>query len=184
MTMPIYDHVPTFDLYPGPEARLRTLHSGMPITSILDVGSGHGGVFDHAYWCNREGMFRRVCCDIAHCRDAGPLWEHRDGIDVLELSKHFGEQSFDVVQCMECLEHVSDPRKALEQLVKIARKLVVITSADEMHHLGEPQEAMEKINPHCKYLAQPSVKDMEELGFVVRVEAKYRRQLVAWKVMV
>lgn len=178
--MPIYSELKTFNYYPNPELKIRQLVHGLNVRSILDVGAGHGGVFDYSFW-SQQSMERRAACDIHWIRDMGPGWETKVGVDACELTKHYAPKSFDMVQCFEVLEHIPDSRKALEELCKVARKFVVITSADESHHWGPEQEAIEKINKHQAYVKQPSVEDMEELGFEVRVEHLERKQLIAWK---
>jgi SAM-dependent methyltransferase len=130
--------------------------------------------------------------DIYSVREMDPAWEIRLGVDVQRLSDFFEPRSFDVVQCMEVLEHVPTPRAALEQLSTVARKLVVITSADELQyaydeqgnfHEDSEQARIERENPYQKYLGQPRVSDLRELGFDVRVECTGRRQLIAWRVL-
>ena len=180
--MPVYDHVPTIEYYPNPELTIRAIHERMNIRSILDVGAGHGGVFYFGFWDAKE-MELREACDIYWMRPMNARWAARVGVDVQELSKHYGDKSFDFVQCTEVLEHVPDPRKALQELCKVARKLVFITSADEMHHRGEEQASIEKFNKHQAYIKQPSIEELLDLGFEVRVEHIERRQIIAWKVL-
>ena len=78
---------------------------------------------------------------------------------------------------------MQNSRLALEQLVKVAKKIVFITSADEIHHLGPEQEAIEKINKYQTYSKQPSIEDLLDLGFEVRIEEKQKRQIIAWKII-
>jgi SAM-dependent methyltransferase len=193
--MPQYLDLATIVMHPRPEEVIRGiirrtvgLHN---IRSILDVGSGHGGVFDYDFW-TRWPVARRATCDIHSVREMDPAWEIRLGVDVQRLSDFFEPRSFDVVQCMEVLEHVPTPRAALEQLCTVARKLVVITSADELHHgydeqghfhEDSEQARIERDNPYQKYVGQPRVADLRELGFDVRVEWTARRQLIAWRVL-
>lgn len=182
--MPVYTDLPVLPFYSSPskEEFIRTLHAGIEIRSILDCGAGHGGVFDFGYWTERP-MDRRAACDIFHVRPMEGEWEAHVGVDVMRLSGHFSPKSFDYIQCMETLEHVEDPKKALEEMCIVARKLVVITSADEEHHRGPAQEAIEKWNEHLKFKLQPKVEDMINLGFNVGVDNFSRRQLVAWKTL-
>jgi len=107
-------------------------------------------------------------------------WQVKTGVDVCKLTDFYAPNSFDMVQCCEVLEHVPDNRTALEQLIAVARKAVFITSADEMHHVGPEQAAIEKINEHQAYIAQPKIADLQELGFTVRVTSDSKRQIVAW----
>ena len=62
----------------------------------------------------------------------------------------------------------------------MAKKAVFISSADEMHHVGPEQAAIEKINKHQAYVAQPKISDLKELGFDVYVTSDSMRQIVAW----
>lgn len=177
--MPVYNDVPTMAYYPNPEKKMEDIFKGMEFCSVLDVGAGHGGVFNIDYW-NKPHVVRREACDIHWIREMPDVWAIKLGVDVQKLDKHYLTNEFDFVQCCEVLEHVPDTRKALEQLVRVARKAVFITSADEMDHVGPEQAAIEKINKHQAYIKQPSVEDMLDLGFQVRVEELERRQLVAW----
>lgn len=180
--MPIYKDLKVLPLYFSPtiEEFIRTIHDKLEIKSILDVGAGHGGVFDYGYWTAKP-MERRVACDIFHVRPMEGGWEIKTGVDVINLSEHFGSKSFDYIQCMETLEHVDNPRKALEEMCRVAKKLVIITSADEEHHRGQAQEDIEKWNEHLKFKCQPSVNDLKDLGFEVGVDNYNQRQLIAWK---
>lgn len=179
--MPVYPDLEVVQLFPEPEKFWRSLHEPLGIQSVLDVGSGHSGVHDCGYWTARP-MSRRATCDIFRCRDLPGTWEATNGVDVLSLSDWYTPRSFDLVQCLECLEHVEDSRLALEQLIVVARKIVIVSSADEMHHRGPGQEAAEAANVHQRYVGQPAVRDLLELGFTVKVEAG-QRQLLAWKLI-
>jgi SAM-dependent methyltransferase len=178
--MPIYENVKTISYYPNPELKARALFAGMTFSSILDVGAGHGGVFDLDFWEKNPSVTRKEACDIYWIRPMPFGWVTKIGVDVTELDKHYGENEFDFVQCMETLEHVPNSRKALEQLKRVAKKAVFITSADEEHHKGSEQEEIEKINKYQKYVVQPKVNDLLELGYQVRVEESQKRQLIAW----
>lgn len=178
--MPVYNDVKTIAYYPNPELVKREIFKGMKFDSILDVGAGHGGVFDLDFWERNPDVVKKEACDIFWIRDMPQGWVTKTGVDVQELDKFYGENSFDYVQCVETLEHVPDTKKALEQLKRVARKAVFITSADEMHHVGHEQEEIEKFNKNQAYILQPQPKDMKELGYEVRVEETVKRQLVAW----
>lgn len=178
----IFDKLPRIDLGTAPEQFWRSIHGHMPIDSILDVGSGHSGVHDCGYWTDRQ-MTRKASCDIFSCRPSPPCWEIHEGVDACKLVDHFGPKSFDLVQCMECLEHIVDSRTALEQLCAVAKKLAMISSCDEYWHAGPGQEYYESINKYQKYVGQPLVSDLLELGFEVAVDNHSLRQLLAWKVI-
>ncbi len=189
--MPVYPKLPTIKLGTTPEPVLRALFQPLGITSILDVGAGHGGVYDVGYH-DAQPYLRRVACDFVWIRPMESAWEQKLGVDVQKLTDHYEPKSFDMVQCLEVLEHVPNSREALKQLCAVAKKFVLITSADEMHHgysaegVWDPnseQAALEKLNPSQAYIKQPSVEDLLDLGFEVRVNAETRRQIIAWRVM-
>ncbi len=179
--MPVYPDVPTCEYYPHPELFYRKLHQPLGIKSILVVGAGHGGPLDCHYW-STVPMEKKEACDIFWSRALPPGWVSKTGVDVQELHKHYSPKSFDLVECCETLEHVPDSKKALEQLCVVARKMVFITSADESHHRGPEQEAIEKVNKHQAYILQPKIADLIELGFETRVEHLERKQIVAWRI--
>jgi len=166
--------------YPDPELRKREIFKDITCTSVLDVGAGHGGVFDIDFWENNPRVARKSACDMFWIRDLPLGWSTQVGVDVCKLDEFYAPESFDFVQCCEVLEHVPDPKKALEQLVRVARKAVFITSADEMHHMGPEQDAIEQVNKYQAYIKQPSIQDLKDLGFEVRVEEFERRQIIAW----
>lgn len=178
----IYDNLPRIDLGTAPELFWRSIHESMEIDSILDVGSGHSGVHDCGYW-TAKSMSRKASCDIFTCRPSPSCWEIHEGVDACSLALAFGEKSFDLVQCMECLEHIEQSRLALEQLCEVAKKLVMVSSCDEYWHAGPGQEYYESINKHQKYVGQPLVSDLLALGFEVAVDSHSLRQLLAWKVI-
>jgi len=178
--MPVYLDVPTFEYYPNSELKIRKILEPLNITSILDVGAGHGGIFDCGFWTGNPEITRREACDIFWIRDLPENWTTKINVDVRKLDQHYQKDEFDFVQCCEVLEHVDDNRLALEQLVRVAKKAVFISSADESHHWGPEQERIEQINEHQKYICQPKIKDLLELGFQTFVEHNERKQIVAW----
>lgn len=181
LDMPVYPDLDAVEFTP-PERFIRSLHERLAVTSILDVGSGHSGPFDCAYWTQRP-MFKRVATDIDFVRELPESWVVVNGVDVCSLLLRFGLKSYDYVQCMETIEHVESHRhtELLEQLCSVARKLVVVTSADETQHTGPEQTRAEERNPHTRYLGQPNVQTLRDAGFQPVVALPQRRQLIAWR---
>lgn len=60
------------------------------------------------------------CCNQALGQDAVRLGNLDGRLD-------FEDNSFDTVVCLEVLEHLDDPEKALKELVRISRKRIIIT---------------------------------------------------------
>lgn len=179
--MPVYNDVETIDYYPHPEQTARSVTGPTACyESVLDVGTGHGGVFDLDRWEQSPHVKRKAGCDMFWIRELPPGWETKLGVDACDLVSHYGENSFDFVQCCEVLEHIPDNKTALEQLVKVARKAVFITSADEVHHIGPEQDEIEKFNKYQAYVGQPKIEDLKRLGFQIRVDSDSKRQIIAW----
>jgi len=179
-----YPELQECEFYPDKEGFILGLLKGIEIKSILDVGAGHGGVFAYGYWDGRTDMEKREACDLFFCRPMSPRWTSKVGVDARKLTDFYPAKSFDLVQCMETLEHMHNPIKAVEQMLFVARKAVVITSACIAHHIGPAQEESEKWNPHLKYIAQPKVKGLLDLGMEVRVANQTEQsQLIAWKIL-
>lgn len=88
--------------------------------SILDVGCGNGSyVIDLGDRYPTLGTDHRML----------PTWHHAPGrftvADALHLP--FGDGSFDTVLAFEILEHLADPRAALAEWRRVARRRLLIT---------------------------------------------------------
>ncbi len=102
------------DLLP-PEAR-----------TLLDVGCGNGLFLNHLARTQPTRFTRLVGAD----RSAAALWDVLTAkcyVDIAALP--FAPRSFDVVTCMEVLEHVSAPAYplALAELARVSRRFVMVT---------------------------------------------------------
>ena len=94
-------------------------------TSVLDVGCGRADFLnsikpDHQI-AGTEVNKKRV----DHCKHV--LRQDTVKLGNLEKGLEFEDSSFDAVTCLEVLEHLEDPQKALAELVRISRKRVIIT---------------------------------------------------------
>jgi ubiquinone/menaquinone biosynthesis C-methylase UbiE len=113
--------------------------------SCLDVGAAEGY---KAELVHRLFGARVVVSDLSEnaCRRAREIYglTARPG-DVHELP--FESEEFDVALCSETLEHVSDVQAALSELLRVARKAVVITVPNESERRVE--EARAAVEPHA-----------------------------------
>lgn len=132
-----------------PESYLEELVEGIEIKSVLDVGTGHGGVFHYGWW-QKQSLERGACVDIHSIRPDIPGWEYHIA-DARELP--FPDNSFDHVQCLEMIEHVptEDHERVIEELKRVTRKTVFLTTSGKAAHVGPEQETIEKVNPYQKY---------------------------------
>lgn len=93
--------------------------------SVLDVGCGAA---DFLRYISKEYQIsgtevnktRVESCNEKLGQDAVKLGD-------LEAALEFEDNSFDTVTCLEVLEHLIDPKKALAELVRVSRKRVIIT---------------------------------------------------------
>lgn len=109
-----------FDLY-----RFKVVKKYLYGTSILDIGTYRGDFLN----------IIKSDYDIAGIdmnMDRVQLSNKNLGQDVVILGNiqkglNFKDNSFDTITCMEVLEHLDEPEKALEELVRVSRKRVIIT---------------------------------------------------------
>ncbi|MFQ6618019.1 MAG: class I SAM-dependent methyltransferase [Fidelibacterota bacterium] len=95
-------------------------------SSVLDVGCGDG-VLCSIYkrdWAERVTGIDISSSRISYARD------HFDKIDYFEgdiYSLPFKSNSFELVSCVEVLEHIEDPRKGLEELARVSASHILVT---------------------------------------------------------
>ncbi len=133
------------DLDPAEMHRCMAAWSVFPsgkVESILDVGCGDGFF---CRWISRKTRARRVVgADIS----AGRLARARSRYPEIEYVRGeipclpFRDGEFDLVSCIEVLEHLADPVEALRELARVARRHLVVT----VPYRQVPRQA---ICPHC-----------------------------------
>lgn len=102
--------------------RLAFLAEDLPSAgSVLDVGCGPGG---WSAWMVERGH-RVVSCDAqAEFLRSAPAALSRIQADAARLP--FPDRSFDAVVCLDVLEHIEDDLAALRELMRVARRRVLI----------------------------------------------------------
>ncbi len=93
--------------------------------SVLDVGCAKADFLnliksEHQIAGIEVNGERVDCCNQALGQDAVRLGN-------LDGRLNFEDNSFDTVVCLEVLEHLEDPEKALKELVRVSRKRVIAT---------------------------------------------------------
>lgn len=101
--------------------------SQIQFSSILDVGCGEGVTFNmiEPYLKNKTCM--GIDLDPAHIemsKQNAPFCDYQTG-DIYNIS--FDENSFDVLLCLEVMEHLEYPEKAIEQLYKTTSQYLIIS---------------------------------------------------------
>jgi 2-polyprenyl-3-methyl-5-hydroxy-6-metoxy-1,4-benzoquinol methylase len=100
--------------------------AGLMPESVLDAGCGEGELL-------RRGVLRpgvRVVC-LDQSLDALAEAPSPDRVRGLVEALPFKTGSFDVVLCMEVLEHLPQPAAAIRELARVARKAVVLSVPHE-----------------------------------------------------
>jgi SAM-dependent methyltransferase len=115
-------------------------YSGRPLR-ILDLGAGTGGV---SAALAADGRNRVVAVDVVPNRDLREL-RARGGPGVLEViataeALPFKDGSFDVVLCLETIEHLPDARNAAREMMRLLRGggQVMITTPARLRFLWKP----------------------------------------------
>jgi ubiquinone/menaquinone biosynthesis C-methylase UbiE len=121
---------------PGLSARqVRTLRileelSRYKIKSLLDVGAAEG--YKAQLSKTLLGIGKVECCDLS--AEAAKRAKEIFGIKSRQADIHslpYKDREFDAVLCSETLEHVYDQQKALEEILRVAGKIVIITVPNE-----------------------------------------------------
>ena len=156
-----------------PEEYLRREISGMDINSVIDVGTGHGGVFDYWEW-ERKNPALKVCLDVKYIRpDISKTW-HKIKASATNLP--FKDESFDLVVSTEIIEHVPVEKHemAVSEMVRVARKGVYITSTDESAHQGLEYLKFVEFNPFNKYIEIVDENLLRKKGFKILLKDEHR----------
>ncbi|HVY79144.1 MAG TPA: class I SAM-dependent methyltransferase [Solirubrobacterales bacterium] len=111
-------------------ARLGEVVEPLAPTSALDAGCGEGETLARLD-CLPRG--RTAAIDLSeqavqHTRDRVP-WADASVASVTDLP--FEDGSFDLVLCLEVLEHLAEPEVALDELARVASSDVVVSTPHE-----------------------------------------------------
>ncbi len=100
--------------------------------SVLEVGCGAGySLVDLQKFFKENTLFSACDIDPELVRLAK---EKNPGVNCEVASIYelpYEDKSFDTVVCLEVLEHLEDPRKALSELARVSKKYVIISTPNE-----------------------------------------------------
>lgn len=129
-----YEHMHALEGAADPAciARIAPFFAGAGISSILEVGTANGcglrnlrTTFPNAFVCGLEPV-------PALLAQAGPLG-HRAGVSLIRGSGEqlpFADESFDAVCEFSVLHHVPDPGLVVQEMLRVARKVVLIADSN------------------------------------------------------
>ena len=94
--------------------------------SVLDAGCGEGETIERLAGLLPERIaavdVERSCVEAVRSRHPG-VEVSRDSVDALP----FADDAFDLVLCLEVLEHVPEPERAVRELARVAGRDVVVS---------------------------------------------------------
>ncbi|MBN1341084.1 MAG: class I SAM-dependent methyltransferase [Phycisphaerae bacterium] len=134
--------VPEFD--PVETVRVRLILRLLPRRAgrcVLDVGCGDGHL---CRVLDGRGFEHVVGTDLAGSRMDYARRHHPDGrfLQSNISALPFADGQFDVVTCVEVLEHVEDPERSMRELARVARRYVVCMTPYR-------ESLAEQACPHC-----------------------------------
>lgn len=103
--------------------------SHLKFKSLLDVGAAEGY---QSHIASQLFKVKVECCDLSEeaCRRAKEIFNLRaTPVDIHNLP--FRDNEFDVIICSETLEHITDIKTAMNNLLRIAKKAVIVTVPHE-----------------------------------------------------
>ena len=107
------------------------LISEKKVDSILDVGCGEGFTLNRL---KEHGIGKRLE-GIEYLKDAIELGKKTyPHVKITEGSIYdlpYKDNSFDLVLCTEVLEHLDNPSKALEELIRVSKQYLVVSVPNE-----------------------------------------------------
>lgn len=112
----------------NPESYLRDVVNDH-VNSVLDVGTGLSGVFDFWNW-EKKNLRLKGCVYVFSIRRDIPGW-----FKIIANAGYlpFRDETFDVVQSTEMLEHVKPEgwQQVLDELSRVSRDTVYVTTSDQ-----------------------------------------------------
>lgn len=110
-------------------------------------------------------------CDLSQeaCNRAQDLYQIKTAqIDLHKLQ--FADESYDVVLASETIEHVFDHTRAIDELLRVAKKAVIITVPHETPEQVADAVKREELHGHIHYFDTKSFNYLRERGYQVYAE--------------
>jgi ubiquinone/menaquinone biosynthesis C-methylase UbiE len=145
-----------------PTLRIMKELARLRVDSMLDVGGAEG--YKSFIASNLFGI-KVHTSDLSEeaCKRAREIF----GVEATPLDIHeipFADGQFDVLICSETLEHVTEPKQAIDELLRVAKKAVIITvPVEDPEHLEEDYSK----NNHVNAFDVDSFDYLKERGFTV-----------------
>lgn len=145
--------------------RIMNVLSRIPFSTFLDAGGAEGY---KASMVKKLFDARVISCDLSGeaCARAREIY----GIPSFPADVHhlpFEDDAFDVTLCSETIEHVEDLQKAVDELLRVSRKAVIITVPHEPAGVIEKNIKDRAVHAHIHRFDVNSFDFLESRGFRV-----------------
>jgi SAM-dependent methyltransferase len=133
---------------------------------LVDIGAAEG--YQASLARNLLGK-KVVCVDISHeaCKRAGEIF----GMQAVQADARalpFAANQFDMATCSETLEHIQDYRLAVDELLRIAGKSVIITVPHEDENYVKNNRDSSTPHAHINAYNPDSLDDLSQRGILVK----------------
>ncbi len=139
--------------------------SHLQFDSLLDVGGAEGY---KAFLVQQFFGAKVNTSDLSEeaCKRAVEIFQiPAVSADIHELP--FEEDEFDVVLCSESLEHVTDYKKAMKELLRVANTAVIVTVPHEYEEIADHNQADESPHGHIHSFDLKSFDYLKEEGYEI-----------------
>ncbi len=109
---------------------LKTIISHITFDTIIDAGCGEGYVSNFLYQLTKKNMH---AFDVSESviKLAQAIYPQISFATASIYNSRFENNSFDLVTCLEVLEHLDYPEKALKELCRISQKYLILSVPNE-----------------------------------------------------
>lgn len=150
--------------------------------TFIDIGGAEG------YKANLVKHF--FGADVMNTDHAAPVCRKAEeiyGIPSVDCNIHalpFEDNAFDIVLCSETVEHVNDYRHAIDELLRITKKVLVITVPHDPIEKVEENIRNNNIGAHINHFDIHTLDYLKERGYVVRYEKTLSPLLTIFRVAI
>lgn len=156
--------------------RLLEALSNLECESLLDVGGAEGY---KAFLVNKLFGIPVCSTDLSEeaCKRAKEIYDIESNTSDIHNMLYKDDQ-FDVVMCSETLEHVTDWKQATSELLRVAKKAVVITVPQDCKKLIERNKTTKEIHSHIHHFDLNSFNYLNSEGYTVAAQKIFSSLLV------
>lgn len=151
----------------GPVSRnlhdlLLSLISIVKFETVMEVGCGQGS---RLYTISSKYPNAKYAgCDISAVAIEGAVKNYPSFLfEVLDIEKHYSKKRYDLVLCMDVIEHIVDDERALRNIRKMTKKYLILSTIKGRMRENEGPEG------HVRnYTYNDLVKKIKNAGFEIR----------------